>query len=133
MIVTSTGNPNGHLILRGSDRGQNYDAASVRGAAEALVKAGLSPRLIVDCSHGNSAKDYRKQPEVAANIADQVASGSSNICGVMLESHLVEGKQDIKKGREGLRYGQSVTDGCIGWDETVETLKKLAAAVRSRR
>lgn len=133
MIVASTGNPNGHLILRGSDRGQNYDAASVLAAAETLARAGLPPRLIVDCSHGNSAKDHRRQPEVAANIADQVAGGSPNICGVMLESHLVEGKQDIKRGREGLRYGQSVTDGCIGWDETVDTLKRLAAATRSRR
>ena len=133
MIVASTGNPNGHLILRGSDRGQNYDAASVLAAAETLARAGLPPRLIVDCSHGNSAKDHRRQPEVAANIADQVAGGSPNICGVMLESHLVEGKQDIKRGREGLRYGQSVTDGCIGWDETVDTLKRLAAATKSRR
>src|ERR1035437_3077278 len=106
MIVTSTGNPHGHLILRGSDSGPNYDAASVRGAADALTKAGLPPRLIVDCSHGNSGKDYRKQPEVAACLADQVAGGSHAICGIMLESHLLEGNQAIGADRSSLRYGQ---------------------------
>lgn len=133
MIVTSTGNPHGHLILRGAEHGPNYDAASVRRAADALTQAGLPPRMIVDCSHGNSGKDYRKQPEVAACLADQIAGGSLAICGVMLESHLVEGNQAIADKRNNLRYGQSVTDACIGWDETMTVLDRLAAAVRLRR
>ncbi len=133
MIVESTGNPFGHLILRGSEFGPNYDAASVRRAVDALAQAGLPPRLIVDCSHGNSGKDYRRQPEVAADVAGQIAGGSSAICGLMLESHLVEGRQSITDGRHNLRYGQSVTDGCIGWDATVNVLENLAAAVRTRR
>jgi 3-deoxy-7-phosphoheptulonate synthase len=133
MIVASTGNPDAHLILRGAESGPNYDAASVRGAAECLTRAGLPPRMIVDCSHGNSGKDYRKQAQVAASLADQVGAGSRAICGVMLESHLVEGSQAITDGRKGLRYGQSVTDACIGWDETARVLERLAAAVRRRR
>ncbi len=133
MIVQSTGNPYGHLILRGSDTGTNYDAASVRRAADALGQAGLAPRLIVDCSHGNSGKDYRKQPDVAACVADQIAGGARAICGVMLESHLFEGKQAIPDKLEDLRYGQSVTDGCIGWEQTTAVLDRLATAVRLRR
>jgi 3-deoxy-7-phosphoheptulonate synthase len=133
MIVASTGNPHGHLILRGSENGPNYDAASVQRAAGALAQAGLPPRLIVDCSHGNSGKDYNRQPDVAACVAGQIAGGSFEICGVMLESHLVQGRQAIVDGRKNLRYGQSVTDGCIGWDETVTVLGELAEAVRSRR
>jgi 3-deoxy-7-phosphoheptulonate synthase len=133
MIVTSTGNPYGHLILRGGAQGPNYDAAGVRAAADTLVRAGLPPRMIVDCSHGNSGKDYRKQPEVAACLAEQIAGGSRAICGVMLESHLVEGSQAITGGRDNLRYGQSVTDACIGWDETMAVLERLAVAVRQRR
>jgi len=89
--------------------------------------------MIVDCSHGNSGKDYRKQPEVAACLADQIAGGSLAICGVMLESHLVEGNQAIPDDPKRLRYGQSVTDACIGWDETMSVLERLAAAVRMRR
>lgn len=133
MIVESTGNPHGHLILRGSEYGPNYDAESVRRAVDALAQAGLPPRLIVDCSHGNSGKDYRRQPEVAAAVAAQIAGGSFAISGVMLESHLVEGRQEIVDGRNNLRYGQSVTDGCIGWEQTVTVLENLAAAVRERR
>lgn len=133
IIVVSTGNPGGHLILRGSDQGPNYDAASARAAAQALARAGLQPRLVIDCSHGNSAKDYRRQAEVAADVAAQVAGGSGAICGVMLESHLVEGSQAIADGRAGLRYGQSVTDACIGWEETAGVLARLADAVRARR
>jgi 3-deoxy-7-phosphoheptulonate synthase len=132
MIVASTGNPHGHLILRGSEQGPNYDTVSVARAIDALIEAGLPPRLIVDCSHGNSGKDYRKQPLAAAAVAEQIAAGSSAICGLMLESHLVEGRQAIVDGRNGLRYGQSVTDGCIGWDDTVKVLAELAAAVRQR-
>jgi len=85
----------------------------------------------VDCSHGNSRKDYRRQPSVAAGVASQIGVGSRAICGLMLESHLFEGRQEIVNGRRGLRYGQSVTDACIGWETTVEVLERLAAAVRS--
>jgi 3-deoxy-7-phosphoheptulonate synthase len=133
IVVTTTGNADAHLVLRGAgDRG-NHDVDSVAQAARSLEASGLPPRLVIDCSHGNSAKDYRRQPEVAADIARQIAAGSAAIAGVMLESHLVEGRQDITNGRAGLRYGQSVTDGCIGWDDTARLLDDLAAAVRGRR
>jgi 3-deoxy-7-phosphoheptulonate synthase len=133
IVVTTTGNPDAHLVLRGGADGPNYDAASVTKAGEALVAAGLTARLLVDCSHGNSAKDWRRQPAVAADLAAQVAAGSGVIAGVLLESHLVEGRQDIVSGSKGLLYGQSVTDGCIGWDSTVAVIGQLAAAVRTRR
>jgi 3-deoxy-7-phosphoheptulonate synthase len=133
IVVTTTGNPDTHLVLRGANTGPNYDAASVAAAAKSLTEAGLPARLLIDCSHGNSAKDYRRQPEVASNIALQLSQGDSAIAGVLLESHLVAGRQDIANGREGLRYGQSVTDGCIGWDDTVAVLEELAQAVRARR
>lgn len=133
IVVTTTGNPDGHLVLRGAHGGPNHDAASVAKAAQALAGSGLAPRLLIDCSHGNSAKDYRRQPQVAAEIAAQLASGSESIAGVLLESHLFEGRQEITSGREGLAYGQSVTDGCIGWDQTVGVLDALAAAVQERR
>ncbi len=132
IVVATTGNPDAHLVLRGANTGPNYDAASVAQAAQALKDAGLPSRLLIDCSHGNSAKDWRRQPEVAADIARQVAAGSDAIAGVLLESHLVEGRQDISNGRQGLRYGQSVTDGCIGWDSTAAALEGLAQAVRTR-
>lgn len=132
IVVTTTGNPDAHLVLRGASDGPNYDAASVAGAAAALTAAGLPARLLVDCSHGNSSKDYRRQPEVAADVARQVAAGSGAIAGVLLESHLEEGRQDIVNGRAGLRYGQSVTDGCIGWEATVAVLEGLAGSVARR-
>lgn len=133
MVVSTTGNPDGHLVLRGAHGGPNHDAASVTAAAQALGSAGLAPRLLIDCSHGNSAKDYRRQPQVASEIAAQVAAGSPHIAGVLLESHLFEGRQEITQGREGLTYGQSVTDGCIGWEQTVQVLDELAGAVQARR
>jgi 3-deoxy-7-phosphoheptulonate synthase len=132
IVVTTSGNADTHLVLRGANGGPNYDEASVAAAAKALTDAQLPARLLVDCSHGNSAKDWRRQPEVAADVARQVAKGSQAIAGVLLESHLVEGRQDIAGGRAGLRYGQSVTDGCIGWDATVAVLQELARAVRSK-
>jgi 3-deoxy-7-phosphoheptulonate synthase len=133
MVITTTGNPDGHLVLRGASDGPNYDAASVARATAALSQSGLTPRLVIDCSHGNSSKDFTRQSAVAADIAQQIADGSHSICGLMLESHLVEGRQDIVQGRQGLRYGQSVTDGCIGWDATVDVLEQLADAVRQRQ
>ncbi|MBI2768328.1 MAG: 3-deoxy-7-phosphoheptulonate synthase [Burkholderiales bacterium] len=133
IVVTTTGNPDAHLVLRGGAGGPNFDEASVAKAAQALAASGLPARVVVDCSHGNSAKDWRRQPQVAADLAGQVAAGSRAIAGVMLESHLVEGRQDITDGRRGLCYGQSVTDGCIGWEATVAVVEQLAAAARSRR
>jgi 3-deoxy-7-phosphoheptulonate synthase len=133
IVVTTTGNPDAHLVLRGGAGGPNYDAASVARAGQALRDAGLPARLLVDCSHGNSAKDWRRQPAVAADLARQVAAGSTSIAGVMLESHLVEGRQDIVDGRRRLVHGQSVTDGCIGWDATVALVEQLTAAVQARR
>lgn len=133
VVITTTGNPDGHLVLRGASDAPNYDAASVRLASTALEAASLPPRLVIDCSHGNSSKDHARQSIVAADIAHQMANGSNSICGVMLESHLVEGRQDIVDGRNGLRYGQSVTDACMGWETTVGVLQDLAQAVTTRR
>lgn len=132
-VITTTGNPDGHLVLRGANDGPNFDAASVRVASLALQAADLPARLVIDCSHGNSNKDHARQSIVAADIAQQLAGGGDRICGVMLESHLIEGRQDIVKGRSGLRYGQSVTDACIGWETTVRVLQDLAGAVKIRR
>ena len=123
VVVTTTGNSHCHLVLRGADDRTNYDAASVQAALEALAQAGLSPRLMVDCSHGNSGKDHRQQSVVAGDAAGQIASGARAICGVMLESHLIEGRQEIFNGRQGLRYGQSVTDACLGWETTVAPVR----------
>jgi 3-deoxy-7-phosphoheptulonate synthase len=131
-IVTTLGNPSCHVILRGGAAGPNFDAASVGAGAEAMRKAGLRPSLMIDCSHGNSRKDFRRQPEVARAVAAQVGEGSRDIIGVMLESHLVEGRQDLVPGR-ALTYGQSITDACLSWDATVPVLDELAAAVRARR
>jgi len=124
-IVETTGNPDCHVILRGSDRGRNDDAESVADAAAALRAAGLSERLMIDCSHGNSGKDCRRQREVVASVAARRAAGNSPIMGVMIESHLVEGRQDCHDPTR-LVYGQSITDACMGWDETVELLRGLA-------
>jgi 3-deoxy-7-phosphoheptulonate synthase len=132
IVVTTTGNPHCHLILRGGRDRPNYDAASVDAALAALRAAELAPRLMVDISHGNSGNDFRRQPVVAADVAAQIANGAKGICGVMLESHLIEGRQNIENGRAGLRYGQSVTDACMGWETTTEVLNNLAQAVRRR-
>ena len=131
-IVATRGNRDCHIILRGGQSGPNYDAASVEKAATALRDAGLAPRLMIDLSHGNSRKDHRRQPLVAKDIAAQVAQGETAIFGVMMESFLVEGRQDLITPAT-LRYGQSITDACMGWDTTVDVLAELAASVRSRR
>ncbi len=129
-IAETTGNPDTHVILRGGISGPNFDSKSVEAAAAALRDSGLPERLMVDCSHANSGKDFRRQPAVAADVSRQVAGGSTRIVGMMVESNLVEGKQDL--GGE-LTYGQSVTDGCLGWDDTTELLGRLAEAVNDRR
>jgi len=132
-IVSTTGNPYGHLVLRGGNRGTNYHPEAIASAAAELSKAGLPDRLMVDCSHGNSNKDYRRQSEVLQAVADQVRQGSNHVMGVMLESHLVEGNQKLSADRSAMTYGQSVTDACISFDTTADLLDQLAAAVASSR
>jgi 3-deoxy-7-phosphoheptulonate synthase len=131
-IVATRGNPDCHLILRGGNGAPNYDAESVGRAVASLEKAKLPPRLMVDCSHGNSRKDPTRQPEVARDIAAQIRGGSRAIFGVMIESHLVGGRQSPALGRS-LTYGQSITDACLAWPDTVPALRDLADAVRARR
>jgi 3-deoxy-7-phosphoheptulonate synthase len=131
-IFHTTGNEDCHVILRGGKQRPNYDAASVAEAAASLRKAGLGARLMVDCSHANSRKQPARQVEVARDVAAQVAAGSRDVFGVMIESHLMEGRQDVKPGCP-LTYGQSITDACIGWDATVPALRELAKASRRRR
>lgn len=131
-IMHTRGNADGHLVLRGGGGRPNYDAASVAGALDLLRAAGLPERLVVDASHANSGKDHRNQPAVVADVAGQIAAGQRGIVGIMLESFLVPGRQDLDPTRE-LTYGQSITDACIGWDTTDEVLTELAAAVRARR
>ncbi|NJN39912.1 MAG: 3-deoxy-7-phosphoheptulonate synthase AroG [Gammaproteobacteria bacterium] len=130
-IVSTNGNEDCHIILRGGSQ-PNYDAASVDAACRALAAAGLAQRLMIDLSHGNSRKDYRNQTAVGADVAQQVANGDERVFGVMIESHLKAGRQDLDANRE-LEYGQSITDACIGWEETVPLLHGLADAVRKRR
>jgi 3-deoxy-7-phosphoheptulonate synthase len=131
-IFETAGNDDCHVILRGGSRGPNYDAAAVEAACAILRKAGVRERVMVDCSHANSGKDFRRQPEVARDVARQLAAGERRIFGVMLESHLHEGRQELKPGVP-LQPGVSITDGCLGWERTEEVLRELAAAVRQRR
>jgi 3-deoxy-7-phosphoheptulonate synthase len=130
-VIATEGNPDCHLVLRGSTSGPNYDKASVARALDRLESAGLARRLVVDASHGNSRKDHRMQPEVAADISKRVGAGERGIIGVMLESFLVAGRQTL--GNSPLVPGQSITDACIGWETTVDVLDHMAAAVDRRR
>ncbi|MDD3519230.1 MAG: 3-deoxy-7-phosphoheptulonate synthase, partial [Chromatiales bacterium] len=130
-IFSTAGNNDCHIILRGG-REPNYDAASIDAAGRQLEKAGLSPRLMVDFSHANSRKEFLRQVEVSESVSQQLAAGDMRITGVMIESHLVAGRQDVKEGQE-LVYGQSITDACVGWEDTERMLEQLAAAVRARR
>lgn len=131
-IVSTTGNESCHVILRGSNAGPNYDRETVDKTAHILRASGLPDRLLIDCSHGNSHKDYSRQPEVAYSVCEQVSSGSHHIGGIMMESHLVAGRQDHHTGKP-LTYGQSITDGCISWEMTTPLLEALAEAVIHRR
>jgi 3-deoxy-7-phosphoheptulonate synthase len=131
-IVVTRGNGDTHVILRGGRGGPNYDAESVQRVLASLRASDLPPRVMIDASHGNSGKDHRRQPLVATAIADQVAGGEPGIIGVMLESFLVDGRQDFTD-RAALTPGQSITDACMGWDLTVPVLRELASAVRTRR
>ncbi|AMD20987.1 HEL294Wp [Eremothecium sinecaudum] len=140
-IVGTEGNEDTFVILRGGKTGTNYDSNSVQYANEELKKDKIIEegsrhrRIMIDCSHGNSNKDYRNQPKVARSIYEQLSNGETALCGVMIESNLVEGRQDVPLAgnREGLIYGCSITDGCIGWESTVDTLELLAQGVANRR
>lgn len=134
-IVETRGNSDCHVILRGG-KAPNYDAASVGAACKELGAAGLPATLMVDCSHANSSKQHQKQIDVARDIAAQLAAGSRQVFGVMVESHLNAGAQKFSAGKDdpgGLAYGQSITDACIGWDDSLEVLDVLSAAVKARR
>ena len=146
-IVITRGNDECHVILRGGARGPNYGQASIASVLEQLAGAGVAERVMVDASHGNSERDHTKQLEVIKDLAGQIAAGQRGIVGVMVESFLVAGRQDLPPSdgtpssseapssgvRDRLTFGQSITDACIGWDETVGALEDLAAAVRARR
>ena len=132
-IFKTMGNNDCHIILRGGKR-PNYDEVSVLEAVEQLEKVGLKPTLMIDFSHANSYKNFRNQPKVAKSIAIQIANGVKAISGVMIESHLIEGNQNAEKiNKEDLTYGQSITDACIGWDDTEKVIKELSDAVKARR
>ena len=130
-IVSTRGNEDCHAILRGG-KTPNYDAASVDAACQELAAAGVSAKVMVDCSHANSRKQHRLQIDVARDVAAQLATGDDRIMGVMVESHLKEGRQDLVPGKE-LEYGKSITDACIGWEDSLAVLDLLAEAVRQRR
>jgi 3-deoxy-7-phosphoheptulonate synthase len=131
-ILHTTGNPDCHLVLRGGDGKPNYSAEDVAGALGLLTKANLPERLVIDCSHGNSNKDHLRQPTVADDVAQQMEAGNRGISGVMLESFLIPGRQNLNPAGE-MTYGQSVTDACMGWDTTTEVLTRLATAAATRR
>lgn len=140
-IVGTEGNEDCFIILRGGRNGPNYNEEDVKAAQASLLKSGATKegdaRIMVDCSHGNSNKDHRNQPKVAAEIARQVSNGADFICGLMIESNIVEGRQDVppldQGGKDALKYGCSITDACISWEDTVSTLQGLADAVKARR
>ncbi len=131
-IFSTTGNQDVHIILRGGNGKPNYDAISVNQVAEDLLAAKLRPNIMIDFSHANCSKQYQRQREVAEDVGAQIAQGDKRIIGVMLESHIKEGRQNIAAIDE-LVYGQSITDGCLGWDDTLRLLRNLAANVEKRR
>ena len=130
-IVSTLGNEDCHMILRGGKQ-PNYDSASVEGACNELAAAGLAQRVMIDLSHSNSQKNYLRQIDVGREVGAQVARGDDRVMGVMIESHLKAGRQDLLPGKD-LIYGQSITDPCIGWEDSVPLLEELAQAVRARR
>jgi len=131
-IFSTTGNEDVHIILRGGNDRPNYDAVSVEQVAEGLENAHLRPNIMIDFSHANCLKQYQRQLIVGEDVGSQIANGDHRIMGIMAESHLKAGRQDVVEGRE-LSYGQSITDACLGWDDTVQLLKDLATAVQERR
>ncbi|HEY2624616.1 MAG TPA: 3-deoxy-7-phosphoheptulonate synthase, partial [Dyella sp.] len=130
-VAATTGNEDCHVILRGGSA-PNYDAVSVDAACGAMTRAGLGGRVMIDASHANSGKRPENQPAVVADIAEQLATGEQRIVGVMVESHLLGGRQELVPGQP-LRYGQSITDGCIDWETSLSVLEHLAQGVRARR
>ena len=133
-IVGTVGNEDCFVILRGGTKGTNYDPKSISEAKAALKAKSLPERLMVDCSHGNSLKDHKNQPKVAKVLAEQIENGEEAIMGVMIESHINEGAQKVPaEGKGGLKYGVSITDACIGWDDTEQVLEMLATSVKTRR
>lgn len=136
-IVGTEGNKDTFVILRGGKKGTNFDEVSVNAAQEELIKQGIDvsgPKIMVDCSHGNSLKDHRNQPKVAKVVADQIRKGSTKICGLMIESNIEEGNQKVPaEGKSGLKYGCSITDACISWSDTEDVLKMLADSIKERR
>ncbi len=130
-VFKTAGNEDCHVILRGGKQ-PNYDSASVEAACQELSHAGLSQHVMIDLSHANSSKQYQKQIEVGQNVASQIAKGEHRIMGIMIESHIKPGRQDECPGKP-LEYGMSITDACIGWEDTEPLLRELAAAVQSRR
>lgn len=132
-IVTTKGNDACHIILRGSSMGTNYDAESIREISDQLAKASLTKSVMVDCSHGNSLKDYRNQPSVVESLCEQITEGNRAITAVMIESNIIEGNQKLSGGLEDLVYGQSITDQCINWQTTEGLLEDLSQAVKCRR
>jgi len=133
-ITRTAGNEHCFVILRGGTKGTNFDKDSIKAARESLKKKGLAEVMMVDCSHGNSNKNHRNQPLVAKDIADQIRNGETGIVGVMIESNINEGNQKVPpEGPSGLKKGVSITDACIDWESTVDTLENLASAVAERR
>ena len=131
-IVSTKGNEDCHIILRGGDNGPNYSEQAVAEVCDELAKAGYRAHVMVDFSHANSCKQFKKQLDVSRDVARQITAGSNKIFGVMIESHLVEGRQDLVEGKT-LTYGQSITDSCIGWEDSENVLQELSDAVAARR
>lgn len=132
-IITTKGNPSCHLILRGGSDGTNYDSESIRSVVAQLEARGFPEPLMVDCSHGNSLKDYRNQPQVAKTLCEQISQGSRSIAAVMVESNLIEGNQKLTTDLDKLVYGQSITDACVSWQTTENMLEAFSEAVQARR
>jgi 3-deoxy-7-phosphoheptulonate synthase len=133
-VIRTRGNPDCHVVLRGTSSGPNFDAASVADTIDRLERHELPPRVIVDASHANSGKDHERQLAIVANLAQRIGNGERGIVGVMLESFLVAGRQELHLGHaDRLVYGQSITDACMGWEMTVGALEALATAITARR
>ena len=127
-LMQTHGNPDGHIILRGGQR-PNYQVADIADIEQEIIKSNLVPKLVVDCSHGNSSKDHRKQASVANDVFEQISAGNRSIMGIMLESHLFEGNQSSSLPKDQLRYGVSVTDACINWQDTQQLLEQGAVKI----
>lgn len=132
-IIETTGNPDVHIVLRGGSRKPNFYQEDIQHTEEILTKNGLLPTIMVDCSHGNSNKDYRKQPEVLESVVEQIATGNHSISGVMIESNLAEGNQKINPDHSKLKYGVSITDACIDWDTTERIILDTHSRLQKRK